>query len=273
MKIIREHFESIYQLINTINSRPQNPKMSYSHSSQSMKMTDWYGTKNYNEAIKLLTEGYVEPLKKMKKAINKNLNLNSTGNLNRRMPRNSVVGFVPNVPNAIRGLPESMINFHTVPQKIKAVTITYVNTQNANVDADEFLKSGITILNLINLLEHNNIRVKLNIAFKFSKESFEFHFATVTVKNWRDQLDLQKIAFPICHPSMLRRIGFKWLETCPFHTSSDYGATQEVGHVIEELKDKNFINENEYLFDLNICKSLDYDEEKLFEKYFQKNFF
>ena len=272
MKIIREHFESIYQLINTINNRPQNPHFSQK-SSQCTNMSDWYGTINYNEAIKLLTEGYVEPLKKMKKAINKNLNLNSTGNLNRRMPRNSVVGFVPNVPNAIRGLPESMINFHTVPQKIKAVTITYVNTQNAYVDADEFLKSGITILNLINLLEHNNIRVKLNIAFKFSKQYPEFHFATVTVKNWKDQLDLQKIAFPICHPSMLRRIGFKWLETCPFHTSSDYGATQDVEYVIDELKDKNFVNENEYLFDIDICKNLKYDEEKLYEQYFQKNFF
>lgn len=37
----------------------------------------------------------------------------------------------------------------------------------------------------------------------------ETTFPTVVIKNYGQRFDLQKVCFPLAHPSMLRRIGFK----------------------------------------------------------------
>ena len=44
----------------------------------------------------------------------------------------------------------------------------------------------------------------------------------VCVKRFRDNLDLKKLLFPLVHPSMIRRIFFKYVETNPELTNSRF---------------------------------------------------
>ena len=90
-------------------------------------------------------------------------------------------------------------------------------------------------------------------------------FATVKVKDYREHMDLQKLCFPLAHPSMFRRFGFKWLETVPGLT--EVGWSFGYGRTVKNYKKfkKHFMKENEFLIDLNLTKKYNYNPEKIIE--------
>lgn len=262
-KIIRENFESIHQLLTAIKSRPNNQIMKSGHSSE---IGDYNFTKtnNFQEAEELFKTGYTEILPQIKTGLDKNI---ETMNVeNRRRIKTGVFGYAPHVPNAILGLPNSMILTESQPQKVKTISIVVEICENWTVKAEEFIKSGIAALSVINTLELKGYRVALKVAFFSAKEGNEYAFATVKVKDYREHMDLQKLCFPLAHPSMFRRFGFKWLETCSGLTNSSwmYG----YGHQINENSKvrKEFLEENEFFINLKVTKECNYDPNKIIER-------
>lgn len=188
---------------------------------------DFTKTKNYEEAENLLTYGYTEVLEDVKKGIKAQEKLNPKyfNNANRFYYENQVAGCIPNVPNAIRNLPQSMILPNKKTQKTKSMHIIYAMGGHCGNSSEEWLKAGTTLLTVIKILELQNISIKLSCGL-FTGESRgsnnEYTCASVLIKDFQDPLDLQKICFPIAHPSMFRRFGFKWLETNPDITDSNW---------------------------------------------------
>lgn len=215
MEIITEEFEDINSLLRVINSRKKNSIMEYEDSSQS-GTKDFTGTESYDEAVKLIRTGYVDILKDVKEKLSEITRQNKKYDSGfRPMPKNSIIGYVPNVPNAIRNIPESMINTNIVPQKRKTLSIVYSIEGNCSEATEFFIKTGTILLAAINTIEKSGAQVKLSVAFMTASAEDEITCPTVVIKNYGQRLDLQKVCFPLAHPSMLRRIGFKWLETTP----------------------------------------------------------
>lgn len=264
MKVIEEHFESINQLLNVIDSRPNNSEMRSQHSSKEGDKS-FTGTKNWNEAVELFQYGYKDVLDEIKSGIAKNVKCNVTEQ--RRHIRNGVVGYAPNVPNAIQGLPNSMIYTEKQPQKVKAVTIYYAPTENCGTGVKVFIKSGIAMLSAINILEMSGVRVNLNIVF-FNGTNMgdtEGTLVNVKVKDFREHMDIQKLCFPVVHPSMFRRFGFKWLETTPKMEQSHWAYSY--GHHSQKFNDiirKNMKNDKMFIT-MNDVKNANYSLEKLIE--------
>ena len=264
MNVVKEHFKSIDEMIRTIESRPNNEVMRNEHSSQATSMDYYQFTKThtYDEAKKLYSFGYKEILPKIKKGFGQEVR--KTAMIERRQVTTNVVGYAPHAPNAILGLPNSMILTKSQPQKTKALSICYCITQNCGTDADEFVRSGIAVLGVINSLELHGVRVKLRIAFYCANEDNEYAFGTVDVKHYREHLDLQKLCFPLAHPSMFRRIGFKWLETChglKNDWSCGYGSQLFDNNVIK----KHLLEKDEVFLNLRITKKYDYDVSKIID--------
>lgn len=259
----KEHFTSINQFLATINSRKNNNAMGGCHSSEDSDST-FRGTKSYAEATELITKGWEEVLPRIREQFEVSIKANQNGTIDRRRTYNHVVGYVPNVPNAILGLPQSMINQKREAQKVKVVSIVYAPDANCGTSTDTFIKAGIVVLNIINRLELNGLRVRLMITPMDSFKNGTFVSCTVDVKDFREQLDLKKLAFPIANPSMLRRFGFKWLETYPELTedgfSCGYGRTisNESGHKADLVK-AGIINENDYFLSLGGIENLGFD--------------
>ena len=255
MKVIKEHFDSI-------ESRSNNSVMSGKYSSKNNGKY-FTGTASYEEAKRLFETGYTEILPKIKQGVS--ANYKKSQNILRRTIRTGVVGYTPHVPNAIMGLPNSMIYMDKVPQKTKTVSIVVSITENCGVEAEEFIKSGITAISVVNALELRGYRCELKVDFFDGEEGDEMTIATVKVKDYREHMDLQKLCFPLAHPSMFRRFGFKWLETVPGLSESGwawgYGETVKN---YEKFK-KHFMKENEFLIDLNLTKNYNYDPEKIIE--------
>ena len=269
MKYIVENFASIRDLIKSNETRQFNNIFSDPSKRASNKSDSGFsGTKSYEEAVELLKSGYAEPLDKIKRGVEANLRENTT---KKTRVKNDIVGYAPCVPNAILGIPQSMINKENAAKKSKIITITHDSTAACYVTKEEFIKAGIVTLTIVNSLEANGYRVELKVVFNHSREGNEKIFASVTLKDWRQPLDLKKMCFPFCHPSMLRRIGFRYTETQPQIKNSGwswgYGRSEVSARgyytLLDELRQNHLIKENEKYINLDLCKENQYDPQRI----------
>ena len=249
-------------MLNVIESRPNNTIMRNDRASETGTAA-FTGTSSYAQAKQLFENGYTKILDQIKTGVGNSLK--KTQNANRRTIRTGVIGYAPHVPNAILGLPNSMILTEQQPQKVKAVSIVVGITENCGTYASEFIKSGIAALSVVNTLELRGYRVALKVAFWCAKANEERAFGTIKLKDYREHLDIQKLCFPLAHPSMFRRFGFKWLETSPDIKDpcwcTGYGSQLNDSDFIKE----NFLDENEFLINLSITKKYAYDPDKIIE--------
>ena len=237
--VIYEDFKSIYSLIETLESRKNNEVMKHENSSESGGRS-FTGTNSYKEALNLLHNGYIDILEQVKQKTKDNMKINILSNQDTPKVKNMPIGYCPNVPNAIMNLPNSMINIQKEPLKRKTISITYSIDAPAMVNQDDIIKAGVALISAINVIEKKGIRTELKIGFMPSEEIKEITFPTVHIKNYQQKFNLQKICFPLGHPSMLRRIGFKWLETNPKITDSGFklgygGPIKSLNNIKKEL--------------------------------------
>lgn len=224
-KMITENFKSLESFIDISEERPPNAAFkinSYSLSSQKNETETngrFSGVNTYADAVELLKNGYKEPLEKMKKAI---LKIGQKDNFQRPRTKNDFIGFAPNVPNALMNLPINMINKEKQAPKTKMIHLTYSICAAAKTSKEDLIKGGVNFLGLVNSLEKQGYRVKIDIIFT-TVVNKTAAAVVINLKEYDQQTNLLKLAFPLVHPAMLRRFCFKWLETTP------------------ELKDKDFI--------------------------------
>lgn len=240
----KEEFNSIFELMNTLKERPNNRFMRDEHSSQKVSDSGWSGTKTYEEAESLLIYGYNDPVKNIKNNLIKNKKL--VGKMYNLIPKpiatNQVVGFVPNVPNALMGLPKSMISVEKINRKKKTISIIYATGGSVGVEPETLESAGAALVSAINLIELAGIQTKLSVGFIPSIYDKQIIFPTVNIKNFNERFSLQKICFPMIHTSMFRRIGFKYLETCPGMEedfSCGYGRPASLEEIKDCLKEKD----------------------------------
>ena len=209
---------------------------------------EFTGTSSYDQAIKLLKTGYTEAAKLLREDVKQKDKIQSKFQsiTNHPCPHTAVQGFIPHVPNAIMNLPNSMISIDRKPQKRKTLSIVYVETGNCSKDQEYFIKSGAALLSAVSLIEKSGIQTKIDVGFfagcrgDEDKGTGEIAIGTVRVKNFGERYSFQKVSFPMVHPSMFRRIGFKWLETVPYLEdetfSCGYGRSPEHKTLVREMK-------------------------------------
>lgn len=177
-------------------------------------------TRSYEASIKILTNGYAEGLKKMQDVGFKFRD--NTGVDVRRQPINDVVGYAPHVPNAIAGVPKSMIRAQPTEYKAKVISINYFGSCFASVSTDRIISAGAKMLSIITALEKDGYRVALWICNSFIERNDEEAYLLVNAKEHRHAPNPLKISYPLVHPSYFRRQTFKWLETQPELTCEDF---------------------------------------------------
>lgn len=248
MKIIYEHFDSLGRYLDTIQARKVNRVFS-GHSLHSEDSDYSFTlTKSYEEANELARTGYKEGLDKLKAANTKTRHM---GSAQKALPMTSVVGFAPHVPNAIAGIPCSMITTQKVEQKAKVISILYYMGGACHVNAKEFVEAGKNILNVIYTLELQGYRVALNVLTNFCENS-ERALCSVQIKHWRQPSNPLKISYPLIHPSFFRRHGFRWLETQPELT--DRGFICGYGRPLENTEGRSADDRRRWLKEQGILQ-------------------
>lgn len=183
---------------------------------------DWGGFAGATreETYKMLREGY-QPVVD---ALKSKMRFTVGGQSKRFKTFNSVEGFAPIVPNAIMGLPNSMINSRMTPIKTKVLDVYCEMTVSSYVSSKDLIKAGQKILGVIMEMEAQGYRFNLYCTQGYYGPSTGCDMLCVKVKSANQPMDLKRMSFPLAHTSFFRGIGFDWYSKFPKGTwRSGYG--------------------------------------------------
>jgi len=238
-KIKMEKYQNGDEVVSVCMTRTKNPAFPTCKFTSCLN-ADWDGVKTLDEAKNMLKNGWAEKVdvvkKSMKDTQRKNFSMKNSG------LKTDVVGFVPIVPNAILGLPNSMLNTSVKPKKNKVIDIIYGLDFSASVSKDNIIEYGLQVMKRVCKLEAEGFRVRLTCMQVYADNMDEFHIMTVKCKSEDQPLDAQRIMFPMFHTSMFRVIGFGWYETLPESTHL-YGYGKPLYYFMSQNQIDNMIEQ------------------------------
>ena len=179
------------------------------------------GTETLDEALDLFRNGYDAGAKAIR--------CDASGfsrQVQRAQVRNYYVGACPNVPRAMQGLPDAMRQVYRVPQKQRVVSVFYDASAHCGVGARDMQRAATLFYGAVNALERAGVRVEITVgeAVKFTSNDAKTKLLVspaIVVKRASERADTGRLGFVLTHPSFLRRLIFKFTETCP-HITRDY---------------------------------------------------
>ena len=162
-----------------------------------------------DQTYKMLREGYQPVVDSLRGHIKANMNSK------RFRSFNDVVGYQPIVPNAIMGLPKSMINSAMTPIKTKVIDVYYEMTCAAFAESSDLIKAGQKMLGVIMELEAQGYRFNLYCTQGYYSSSSGCDMLCLKVKSANQPMDLKRMSFPIAHTAFFRGMGFDWYSKFP----------------------------------------------------------
>lgn len=185
-------------------------------------------TKDFDEAVTLFKNGWSD----MATNLVQKLKVIESKTEPTMKPRNTlnVCGYQPIVPLYLQGVPNCMVDKKMVPVKQKVITLNKSIDYAGHVKTEQIIEESIKALQIIKKLEAQGYRCNLNIVLGssagYGKDAKGF-FVKVRIKSANEKLNVSKLAFPLVHPSMLRRLFFRFIEVYPNVTKNfvhGYGA-------------------------------------------------
>lgn len=253
-----DYFSSITDLVTYLKATPVNRFFQYASLESRHARPAWAGTNSYEEAEKLLSTGWSPAAEKLAQKVPVQT---VVGAVKSSVMTYDVVGFQASVPRYLQGVPTNMVNKKLVPKKQKIITINKDMSYNCGWSSERILEEGIKALQIIQALEGAGFRVKLNMVFITSKNN-EAIGISVCIKKPEERMSMIKVAFPMAHTSMLRRIGFDWVEKNQY---ANYSYTGSYGHPMGEVY-KQVCTKGEYVLSHNIADIKKYVENVIKEQ-------
>ena len=216
----------------------------------------WTKTESFEEAVRLFKEGWsdmaaklVQRLKVIEKETQPTMKTKQT---------TGMAGYQAIVPLYLNGVPNNMMCKKTVPIKQKVITLTKSIDYAGNVSSNQIIEESIKAMQVVKKLEAQGYRCNLNIALG-SKTSSKSFALKVRIKSANEKLIVSKLAFPLVHPSMLRRLFFRWIEVYPEVTKdfvSGYGKPSKT-HELKEWFPGDYILPNFILKNVEEIKTIE----------------
>lgn len=264
---VYKHFKNIYEFEMFVNNSPTNKLFSEKGecSSQRFDEDGWAGTATYEEADGFLKNGWNTEVEKLDCELKK---FSHTVLTMRKKPIKNVCGFAPIVPNAIRGVPKSMLSYRTQEREQKRRTIHIIVNNNAagNTSSEVLMKCGLTVLKFSMLLNKQNARTRIDVIPILPVMNKSMYGCTVMLKDYKQPFNLSKLAYPLAHTSFFRRHGFRWLETMDGMKNRDM--TKNYGYSLKKADEKikeayfkfaGFMEKDCVYIDVEDCKKAEYD--------------
>lgn len=216
-KMQKIYFSSLDDFYRYIIDTPLNETFRWERLASNESNERFSGTKTFDEAINLFKNGWTE----MSERLHNRLKIE--GKFEPTMAYKSVQsvqGYHPIVPLYLIGVPNNMVSRKMVPMKQKVVTLNKSLNYSSRITTEQIIDESVKALRLIRKLESQNYRVNLNLVIGVSGGIFgssvnEKYFIKIKLKSANEKLNISKLSFPLVHPSMLRRLYFRFLEVHP----------------------------------------------------------
>lgn len=169
-------------------------------------------TKNFEEAIELFKNGWSDMASKLVQKLK--VIENQVQPSVKAKPVNAVAGYHPIVPMYLSNQPNAMVSKRMVPVKQKVITVNKSIDYSGGVNSDVIIDESIKAMQIVKKLEAQGLRVNLNIVLGSAEHGKQF-IMKVRIKSANEKLNVSKLAFPLVHPSMPRRLFFRFIEVYP----------------------------------------------------------
>lgn len=241
-----EFFDSSMECVNTCKKRKITDS-NFRDMHCSSYSQDWEGVGSYEEALKIMYDGWNTEVKSLQAIVENCKQLQTDKRISFK---NDVCGFAPVVPLALLRVPNAMLNTDLKRIKSKIVSIYYDVTIHCGNKAEQITENGKKVIEAIIRLENMGYRVNLNIIQGYTNRN-NGDFLTIKIKSANQHLDLKRVCFPAMHAAMFRVIGFDWYSKFPRGTyRSGYGTNlaasfnddcEKINKLTEELFGKEAI--------------------------------
>lgn len=173
--------------------------------------TKFTKTTSLDDALGLMQNGYIEGLKGLQaKTIKRVQTASKTAN----KLVSSQIGVTPNVGAFVTGNPLNMFNIKQIQYKNTKIINLFLNCAvHSGISASDMEQSARKLFEYIQALENKGYRINLHMGcigyFKKSKNTLVLD---IKLKDAGEHFDALRTAFPLLHPSFLRRICFAIIE-------------------------------------------------------------
>lgn len=219
------------------------------------------GTETYDEADNLLLYGDKELQKLIEEAGVSKMRTKLTGKGTRREIYSSVAGFAAHVPNYITGVPTSMLNVRQKRTAVPVIDLYYNLSANYTQKAEEIAAASAKVIAAAMKIEASGIRLNIHTV-NASHVNGDYVVSCCKIKSSGQTFDTLKMAYPMAHPSMLRRHFLRHVEVTKGVKKAfvaGYGAAAETAALRNIFKD-NRIKDNRITADN--AKVISYEEAK-----------
>lgn len=207
-------FKSIGEFEKYINETPLNNVFRWTELASSRTGKGSFNkTHDFAEALDLLKYGWEDMAKKIE--ANLKLIASEVTPGTKQRAEYSVAGFQASVPRYLQGLPTSMINKKSVPVKQKVITIVKHIGYSGDTLPETIMENSLKALQIVKKIEAQGYRVNLDILSPVESSGGEIAVCRVRVKSAAERMNIAKVAFPLVHPDMLRRMIFRFREVTP----------------------------------------------------------
>lgn len=233
-------YKSIQEFYNYLINTPINKSFRWEELKSVKNDYSFTGTNSFDDAVDLLKNGYKDGSSKLQKRLK--VEETKMATITKRKTVYGVQGYQPCVPLYLNGVPTNMITTVNKPVKQKIVILNKDVSYNALFLKDEIEEESIKAFRIIRKLESQGYRCELNVVLGTSerfKSNTRAFACRVRIKSADERLNISKMAFPLIHPSMLRRLYFRFIEVYPEVTkqfTSGYGVPIKAD-VLRELYD------------------------------------
>lgn len=216
----------------------------------------WAKTESFEQATEMLKNGWDDMAKQLKNTMNsKKLEAEMI-----KQYRNvlSVAGYQPVVSLYLAGVPQNMVAKQMVPVKQKVVNITKSLNYSGSVNSDKIVEESIKVMQLVKRIEQQGMKCNIYIALGTTAGSRKV-ICKVKIKGAAERLNVSKLAFPLVHPSMLRRLMFRYIEVCPDVTKAyvrGYGYPVDVDDM-KQMMPKDVVLPAIWNVDVNDVKNIE----------------
>lgn len=239
--VMEYNFDSIAEFIDYLDNTPVRSDIFKALSSETGDY-DFCQTRSLEQAKEFCKYGYhkdFEKLKELKYKLERYIKLSKL----KSKQYNYYVGYAPDVKAYLEGNPLSMLNKEN--PKRKHIDIYYNAAILGGVSTEEIFNRGAITLCLVEILENLGFSVDLNV-FTMSYSENQVHYAKFNLKRSGERLNIQKLYFPLCNPSFLRRLVFRLREETPdikYYWTDGYGRTCDDALIrkIIDLKENDIV--------------------------------
>lgn len=208
---MKEYFDTLDAFIDRAAGRPAtrwNCSVTNGH-----KFT---GTHSFAEAVKLARDGWAEGREAVE-AARAHFEHVTGSRVRRSITVEAVAGFAPDVPAFLAGAPDCMLAREEVEAEGagKIIKLVVQGVASAAISKAEIIKKGALIVALVDALESAGRSVELVVDFTSGDCAPNRVSAILTAKRAGEPVEIDRLAFILAHPSMLRRFAFGIFEKHP----------------------------------------------------------